>query len=363
LASGASNELPLDNGSQLIASQPISGGGGGKSDDSIETTSATTAACSTTSSSSPSSSSSSSLSYSASLDSGGEDGGLSLDSKRQLSVTQPISGSSSLSSSSSSASKATSASIIQHQSTLVGSFDVDDALSTWILARFAYIWVVFGYLAVPVLASLQGVSPPSALPPSELGAALVCAECGKLLATIAMLQAELPSPAESSAPWFRYQYGKQPSAWLSAQVVQGVGYGLVASVSARLTDALANGGGGSGGDGGGILALLNASGDGPFSQFPAFALIASSVVIAPALEELFFRGFLLPAAARRLPLPAAVVATSALFAAMHFSVSDAPGLFAASCAFGAAAATGGGALVAPTVAHATYNAVRAGSRV
>ena len=34
MASGASNELPLDNGSQLIASPPISGGCGG-SDDSI----------------------------------------------------------------------------------------------------------------------------------------------------------------------------------------------------------------------------------------------------------------------------------------------------------------------------------------
>lgn len=29
---------------------------------------------------------------------------------------------------------------------LVGNFDVDDALSAWILARFAFIWVVFGYL-------------------------------------------------------------------------------------------------------------------------------------------------------------------------------------------------------------------------
>ena len=36
------------------------------------------------------------------------------------------------------------------------------------------------------------------------------------------------------------------------------------------------------------------------------ALALASVVLAPALEELLFRGFLLPCLAARMPLPAAV---------------------------------------------------------
>lgn len=344
-------------------------------------------------------------------------------------------------------------------------------------ASFAQL--ILPLLSVPVLASVQGVSPATALPPWELGAALVCAECGKLGATVLMLRAEL-APAgllQSAAPWFRYQPKKkirkqsmsaaEAGASLPGQVATGAGFGMVASAAARLADALADGGGGGPFDGGGgegatgILELLTAPGAGGgggggsvagvLSDYvPVLALATSSLAVAPILEELFFRGYVLPAAARRLPLPAAVAAASALFAAAHFSGRDAPagcvyllhvfsrlqmgfivlfvssvnrafraraysytharanslqkhrvswfplrfyllvflrllpptgklfyfsfffffkpvpyscgadsslqGLFAAGCAFGAAAAATGGGLVAPTVAHATYNA-------
>ena len=314
---------------------------------------------------------------------------------------------------------------------LVGSFDVDDALSAWIIARFVFIWVVFGYLAVPTLASVQGVSPPSALPPQQLAAALVVAECGKLFATALMLNSELTDAGrvQSSAPWLRYRlqhHHRQRSSSSTAsasinstlandddyakdddtdgggyvnfgggdrqrrisrsgstststctgyttptrsgggggeQVALGVGWGLAASAAARIADAIVNGEGdeaakeaAEGGEG--LLQLFTASVDDDFifAYTPALALVVSSVLVAPVLEELFFRGYVLPAAARRVPLPAAISATSALFAAMHFSIRDAASLFVASCAFGAAAAAGGGGLVAPTVAHATYNA-------
>ena len=50
-----------------------------------------------------------------------------------------------------------------------------------------------------------------------------------------------------------------------------------------------------------VVALLQGQGAGP-----GLALALASVVLAPALEELLFRGFLLPCMAARMPLPAAV---------------------------------------------------------
>jgi len=265
---------------------------------------------------------------------------------------------------STSASASSAAPATASEQTLVGRFDVDDLLSAWIVMRFGYLWVVFGYLAVPIVASAQGVNPPSLLPRSELGAVLVCAETAKAGATVLMLQSELGAAGclGTAAPWLRYRYhggggggggGKGDAAsvtagedgWLSAEVGRGVGFGLAASVAARVVDGVVNGGGGGG---------EQAAAEGPLSLLsagvgPALAVAAASLVVAPALEELFFRGFVLPAAARRLPAPLAVIATSALFAAVHCSAHDAPGLFAASAMFGAAAVAAGGGLVAPTV--------------
>ena len=50
-----------------------------------------------------------------------------------------------------------------------------------------------------------------------------------------------------------------------------------------------------------VVALLQGQGAGS-----GLALALASVVLAPALEELLFRGFLLPCLAARMPLPAAV---------------------------------------------------------
>ena len=45
-------------------------------------------------------------------------------------------------------------------------FDVDDATSAWVLCRFAFIWVVFGYVAVPAYALLVD-TPVMDLPPAR----------------------------------------------------------------------------------------------------------------------------------------------------------------------------------------------------
>ena len=57
-------------------------------------------------------------------------------------------------------------------------------------------------------------------------------------------------------------------------------------------------------------------------------LLLVTGVLAPVLEETIFRGFLLTSLTKKMSAPAAVVLSSLLFAACHFSVRDFPQLFA-----------------------------------
>ncbi len=94
------------------------------------------------------------------------------------------------------------------------------------------------------------------------------------------------------------------------------------------------------------------------SAAAAACVCLSAVVVAPPLEEAFFRGFLLPTLTRWLPPAAAVAASSAVFAAVHF----APALgtaqtFAVGAVLGAVLLSARGNLAAPMLAHAGYNAL------
>jgi membrane protease YdiL (CAAX protease family) len=275
-------------------------------------------------------------------------------------------------------------------------FDCDPALAAWITARFLFIWISLGYLTVPILAMLEGVDDAAALRTSHLALALVASECGKLGGTTTMLNAELGSRqvdarnlADPRHGWTRY-FVDEKVHWASVadDVKRGVAFGLVASVAARLVDAIVNGGSDAAdGPTGGALALLAYGQTDGHAGLATVALITSSCVLAPATEELFFRGFVLPACDRVVGnVAVSIAATAGLFAAVHFSPRDAASLFAAGCAFGVAAvdwdaskkdasdasdASGANAmmgftaaglavptagLAVPTAAHATFNA-------
>ncbi len=63
-------------------------------------------------------------------------------------------------------------------------------------------------------------------------------------------------------------------------------------------------------------------------------LFVTIAVIAPAAEELLFRGLLQKSLAHRLPVAAAIGVSSAVFAAMHMDAYAFPALFAMGAAFG-----------------------------
>ena len=247
-------------------------------------------------------------------------------------------------------------------------FDVDDATSAWVLCRFAFIWVVFGYVAVPAYALLVE-TPVMDLSPKTQAAALLASEAGKLVATNAMLDAEL-GPTRTPR---RRCFGKDvpfAALWNTHDVALGVACGALASVAARAADGITR------------VSVLDetvaAASSSALDLFAsirgdAFALVAAaaaSALVAPAAEELFFRGFLLPAVCERFLRKngrgndlgndlAAVAVVAATFAAAHFSPSDFPALFVAGAVFGAASLgsrTRGG-LVAPFLAHAIFNAL------
>lgn len=248
-------------------------------------------------------------------------------------------------------------------------FDVDDATSAWVLCRFAFIWVVFGYVAVPAYALLVD-TPVMDLPPKTQAAALLASEAGKLVATSAMLDAELGPTRTPRRRCFRSAENVPvpfAALWNTHDVTLGVGCGALASVAARAADGITRVSAGDETVAAASSALhLFAS-----IRGDAIALVAAataSALVAPAAEELFFRGFLLPAvceSARRNGErekgnePAAVAVVAATFAAAHFSPSDFPALFVAGAVFGAASLgsrTRGG-LIAPFLAHATFNAL------
>jgi membrane protease YdiL (CAAX protease family) len=112
-----------------------------------------------------------------------------------------------------------------------------------------------------------------------------------------------------------------------------------------------------------LTTLLAPSASGAFSAMAAFTSV-KVVLVAPVLEETFFRGFLLPTLTRWLTPPAAVAAAAAAFAAAHVAPPAVTAqAFAGGLVFGGALLAARGNLAAPIIAHACYNALEVASAV
>ena len=85
-------------------------------------------------------------------------------------------------------------------------------------------------------------------------------------------------------------------------------------------------------------------------------IVLMTVVLAPLLEELFYRGLVLRSLERGVPTWAAVVVSGLLFGAMHFQLLQLPGLAAFGIVAGTLAATTG-RLGPAVLAHVGFNAV------
>lgn len=80
-----------------------------------------------------------------------------------------------------------------------------------------------------------------------------------------------------------------------------------------------------------------------------------AIILAPFLEELIFRGFLLPSMLKGMTVESAVATSSGLFALWHCSPENILLLFASGCSYGMGYCWSGGNLVVPTLGHMLYN--------
>jgi membrane protease YdiL (CAAX protease family) len=86
-------------------------------------------------------------------------------------------------------------------------------------------------------------------------------------------------------------------------------------------------------------------------------LVAIALIVAPAMEELFFRGFVYAAIRDRLGVPAGIIISALLFGLVHPGVLNCSVTFVLGAAL-AALYERAGSLVTPFVAHATFNGVQ-----
>lgn len=77
---------------------------------------------------------------------------------------------------------------------------------------------------------------------------------------------------------------------------------------------------------------------------------------SPLLEEVVYRGFLLKSLASKTKWWQAVIISSCIFSAAHFSVENSPQLFIIGCVLGSAYCWTG-SLAAPFTIHSMYNAI------
>ncbi len=87
-----------------------------------------------------------------------------------------------------------------------------------------------------------------------------------------------------------------------------------------------------------------------------FYLIALAVAIAPVAEEILFRGIVMPVLARHTGTVWALVASAAVFAALHMNLAAAAPLFVLGLVLGLAYLYSG-SLTVPIALHAVFNSV------
>ena len=222
---------------------------------------------------------------------------------------------------------------------------LDSGAITETSLRFAYAWTALGYVVPGAVASAVGVdvSDASALDDRALmtlAVILLACEGAKAAFTTRTLD------RVGANATFRLD---------AAETARGVAFGILAAVVARGVDYACD-----------ALVSRDVMNGAPVSGAASFmtsgdamvvaTTVAASCAVAPFLEELFFRHFLLRTIeAKTKSRVIAIVGSSAVFAGAHFSAHDAPSLFACGAVF-AAAATSSRTFGVSIVAHGVYNA-------
>ena len=99
---------------------------------------------------------------------------------------------------------------------------------------------------------------------------------------------------------------------------------------------------------------------GPDPMATVAALALSNILIGPILEEIIWRGMLLPSLSSWYGLPRALVSTSLGFALIHFSPDQVPQLALIGLSMGGFLIVARGNFFTPILGHMLYNGVAFG---
>jgi membrane protease YdiL (CAAX protease family) len=216
-------------------------------------------------------------------------------------------------------------------------------MAVWLVGFWAA-----AYSLVPALLATAGVGPPAAGAASAAAQAArhLLLDLSQLALTAALLARALRGHAPRAAGLFALRLRPLRS-WLPTAAAGAAAFPLIDALHKALVALLSlEAPGGAAGAGGALAAA-----GGPAARAMWVAVL---VLCAPLWEELMFRGFLLPALARRAPPAAAVILSALAFALVHFSREGFLPLLALGCVFGAAYARTGN-LAAPVALHAGWN--------
>jgi len=202
---------------------------------------------------------------------------------------------------------------------------------------------VVGFLTAQVLSAAVGIVVIGALADRAVavGAALASAldgaarspSAGVGLVTLVLMQLPLWATQVGTVVWagdvrgggVRHDFGL---ALRPVDVVVGLAAGVAAQVAVSFVYILVEQLVDLGSDQ--TARQISAKGDGP----AVVALLVLFGVVAPVVEELFYRGLLLRSLERSLPRAAALVTSALIFGAVHFELRLLPGLFIAGLVFG-----------------------------
>ncbi|CAG9467217.1 unnamed protein product [Pedinophyceae sp. YPF-701] len=229
---------------------------------------------------------------------------------------------------------------------------------TWLAAFLAT-----GLAGVPVLWRAAGQPPISSLTPDEKSIFLLVNQIAEVAVGIAVIRAVTglatgwKKPGEDGGPdesFLRIDLRgpfRKPDGWLFWGMLGTAVSPAVLTLSATLSQvtgyqAAQGGGRGTADEVANILATPNG--------LELGSLLVVTAVLAPALEEIVFRGFLLTSLTRVMRPWQAVVASSGAFALAHLSTKDLPQLFALGLVLGFSYVRSRN-LMAPMVIHGAWN--------
>ncbi|KAL6766871.1 CPLD6 [Auxenochlorella protothecoides x Auxenochlorella symbiontica] len=207
----------------------------------------------------------------------------------------------------------------------------DLATTATVLALWLLGFWCLAYGALPCALALAGLDPGSPAPVFQALRHLAL-DVAQLALTLGLLGRALREHAPRARGLFALR-ALPLSDWVGPALAGAATFPAIHAVH-RLAVALTVPGVPAPGGGGGDAAAraLLGSGDGATRALWFFMLAAC----APVWEEAMFRGFLLPSLATHMPRWAAVLASAAVFACVHFSRENFLPLLLLGCVFGAA---------------------------